>query len=197
MTLRKPIHSKLIQKFFRNKGLRRKIIPKADAQEMTQEFKREIAKNSSGFFGQFPAIVKGKKVYVGNWKGHQIAFKVTQDASIEGAKPEIAIRDIDLHNQAVRNGTIDPKTYVLRRPHVYGHHNGVLLLEYIHKANNLPKSQVEKAVRELEDHFKSLRANPSFGHPLSGSRVPLQARDFIPAGKINGKIILYSVYDYV
>jgi hypothetical protein len=193
--IRKPINSKLVRKVFLNRGLTRSILPKAHAEVMMAEIKRLYEKGPQEFIAGLKLVKK--KVYVGNFKGTPVAIKVTRGSIFEGANPKRVQKDITLHDEAIRRGLIDNKFYVLHTPLVYGTIGPLLIMEYIKESKRVTREEKNVATAELWANLgKSEKAlDKKRKRDLVTGR--LQTSDFIAAGKINGKVILYTAFDYI
>ncbi len=82
------------------------------------------------------------------------------------------------------------RKFILKTPKIYGKlNNKQLVMEYIEKAD-LPKKEVLLARMQLMHEIDKLSGKIS-----NAGQLFEQAGHFMPAGKKNGKIIFYFVYD--
>jgi hypothetical protein len=193
----KPINSRLVRRLFTNRAFNRKIVAgKKNVEEMMGAVAKAFSNDPHAFLQSLKHV--RRKVYCTYWRGTPIAIKITRLASLEGAMPQVVEKDVNIHNNALRAGEINNTKYILHTPLVYGVHNGILVMEYISPSTKISKAEKEAAIKELKQNFEHLqKTNPSFGHNRLGERFVLQTADFIVAGKYDGKVVLYTAYDYI
>ena len=96
---------------------------------------------------------------------------------------------IKRHHEEIRAGTIHSTGYLLRTPQVYGKIGNYLVMEHIEAEKSISRQSAMDAQRELGENFALIIKKYKLDNP--------QSHDTIPAGMHNGKVVLYTVYDYL
>jgi hypothetical protein len=185
-------------RIFKHPLFRRKLPTPKVAQEALEFIRKNFSKGDS-FLRLTNEVPKGTSwVRLFKFKGHEFVIKNTLKSSNHGHSTEQpnnhpVRKFIKLHHEFFRKNKERKKSsYILRTPKLFGIEGNYLLLEKIKRWT--PKTQDEllmydKARREMQSALLQTSAR-------TDATVP-QISDFIPAGIYKGKVVFYTVYDYL
>ncbi len=184
---------------------KRQLVPPSQRPELLHYLRQNLFKPD--FFKALPTLY-GSRIkrldfhfFVGEQE-HVVPVAIKNTSAI-GLYPESQGKNFEeiresflAHQRAVRSGRINPKTYILRSPKVYGRIGDFLVMEFVAETN-LPWELRKDVPIELVRNFLRLKDKNLIGkRPVPQTWNLITVASTNPGNPKEGKWVVFLPYDY-
>lgn len=184
---------------------KRQLVPPSQRPELLKYlrqnlFKPDFFENLSGLYG--PRVKQLDFHFYINKREHVVPVVIKNTGAFahipesQGKNFEEIRRSFEAHQRAVRSGKINPKTYILRSPKVYGRIGDFLVMEFVAKTD-LHWDLRKEIFKEVGRNFLRLKDKNLIGkRPVPQTWSLITVANTNPKNPEKGKWVVFLPYDY-